>query len=305
MVLGILHMQSVTIITHSGSFHPDDVFAVSTLLLSMEKHSVKALVVRTRDQATIERGDFVVDVGGVYDPATERFDHHQIGGAGERDNGIPYASFGLVWKKYGEEVSGSASVAVEIERRLVLQVDALDNGTEILVPKNGAVRPYLINHAIFAFLPTWKNSGGVDDAFLRAVDFAKDILLREIANTKDRLEGVAHVERAYREAPDKRIIVLDREYLWAEIIDQYPEPLFVVYPQEDRYHVKAVRTELSSFATKVSFPETWAGKRDAELARVTGVSDALFCHNKRFIAVARTKEGALALATTALVHQNS
>ena len=47
-------------------------------------------------------------------------------------------------------------------------------------------------------------------------------------------------------------------------------------------------------------PEGWAGLRDKELARVTGVSDAVFAHRNRFMAVAKSKEGAIALAKLAL-----
>jgi uncharacterized UPF0160 family protein len=48
------------------------------------------------------------------------------------------------------------------------------------------------------------------------------------------------------------------------------------------------------------FPDSWAGKRDAELVKATGVADAIFCHNNRFMMVAGSKEGALALAELAL-----
>ncbi len=34
-------------------------------------------VFRTRDPALLAVCDIVVDVGGVYDPATHRYDHHQ------------------------------------------------------------------------------------------------------------------------------------------------------------------------------------------------------------------------------------
>jgi uncharacterized UPF0160 family protein len=37
-----------------------------------------------------------------------------------------------------------------------------------------------------------------------------------------------------------------------------------------------------------------------ELAQVTGVADAVFCHNKLFMAVAKSKEGAIKLAELAL-----
>jgi uncharacterized UPF0160 family protein len=40
--------------------------------------------------------------------------------------------------------------------------------------------------------------------------------------------------------------------------------------------------------------------RDAELAAVTGVPDAVFCHNARFIAAAVSFEGALTMARQAL-----
>ena len=48
-----------TIVTHDGSFHADDVFAVATLL----KLFPDANVIRTRDTSVIERADVVVDVG--------------------------------------------------------------------------------------------------------------------------------------------------------------------------------------------------------------------------------------------------
>ena len=53
------------------------------------------------------------------------------------------------------------------------------------------------------------------------------------------------------------------------------------------------------FLRRKYFPESWAGKRDSELAGITGVLDAVFCHNHRFIAVAGSKEGAFALAKLA------
>ena len=47
-------------------------------------------------------------------------------------------------------------------------------------------------------------------------------------------------------------------------------------------------------------PEEWAGKFDGELAKITGVADSVFCHNKRYVVVAETKESAIKLALMAL-----
>ena len=68
------------IATHSGSFHADDVFGVGILMGVFPAHAL----IRTRDQARIDAADFAVDVGGVWDAATGRFDHHQRGFAGAR-----------------------------------------------------------------------------------------------------------------------------------------------------------------------------------------------------------------------------
>ena len=77
-----------TIVTHGGKFHADDVFSVAALTHLFPD----AQVVRTRDAKLIAAADIVVDVGQEYDAASGRFDHHQRGGAGARDNGIPYKS---------------------------------------------------------------------------------------------------------------------------------------------------------------------------------------------------------------------
>jgi uncharacterized UPF0160 family protein len=39
---------------------------------------------------------FIFDIGGEYEEENNLFDHHQKGGAGVRENGVQYSSFGLV-----------------------------------------------------------------------------------------------------------------------------------------------------------------------------------------------------------------
>ena len=102
------------IVTHNAKFHTDDVFAIATLLILYPE----AEIIRTRDEAILKSADIVVDVGQVHDAEKNRFDHHQVGGAGKRENGIQYASFGLVWKKFGEEISGSREVAEKIDEAI-------------------------------------------------------------------------------------------------------------------------------------------------------------------------------------------
>src|SRR3989344_4225767 len=94
------------VVTHDGSFHADELFACATLSIWAEKEGRRIKIIRTRNQEIIEKADIVVDVGMQYDPSKNRFDHHQKGGAGRRAESpeISYASFGLVWKHYGEKI---------------------------------------------------------------------------------------------------------------------------------------------------------------------------------------------------------
>lgn len=294
------------IITHNGNFHADDVFGVAALLLHFAGESKEPKIIRTRDPETIKTGDIVLDVGGEYDAARNRFDHHQIGGAGKRENGVPYASFGLIWKKFGMGIAGSSEAAELVDKNLVQFIDAADNGDGELKPFKAEALPYTIKRAIDIFNPDWRDERqDFDGWFFQAVNFASGVLKREIEFAQMTLESRQAVEAAYQNAADKRIIVLDKEYQWEDILNKYSEPLFVVVPrlgEGDKmiWRIGAVRDNLGSFINRRSFPIAWAGKRNEELVKVTGVPDALFCHNKRFVTYAKSKEGALALAKKAL-----
>jgi uncharacterized UPF0160 family protein len=293
-------MNKKTLVVHNGHFHSDDVFVVAALDLLFGKG---LSVIRTRKPEVIETADIVADVGGIYDPAQDRFDHHQAGGAGKRDNGIPYASIGLVWKKYGADICGSEKVAAVIDEKLIQAIDAHDNGLELLTPVLPDVYPYMFDKAVRAFNLTWKESvEAEDDQFMAAVEIAKQILRREIIRTTDKLEAEALVEQAYNHGADPRLLVLDKPYPFDSIAEAHPELLYVVSPRlvNNTWNVSTVRKDEYVMANRKDFPQAWAGKRDQELAKVTGVSDAIFCHAGRFLAVAKSKAGALKLAELAL-----
>lgn len=293
--------KQVKIIAHSGSFHADDIFAVATLQLFLGE-GANISVIRTRDMTVVETGDYVVDVGGVYDESKNRFDHHQMGGAGKRENGIPYASFGLVWKKFGPQLCGSPEVTEKIDEILVQWIDATDNGLLIIETKVPGIYPYDIGLFFNSFTPGWKEEEvNIDDVFIEVVGIAKMVLNREISKRKDLLEAIAIVEKIYLESPDKRLIVLDKFYPSREILSKFPEPLFVVFPRDDGgWTIKTIKNDNHTFIDRKSLPESWAGKNGRDLEQVTGVEGAVFCHNGRFIAVAKTREGILKMAEIAL-----
>ncbi len=303
-----MQKNKLTIATHDVNFHADDVCAVATFMLGFEKNnpSVEFEVVRTRNPEKITVSDCAIDIGGIDDPTRDRFDHHQIGGAGGRPNGIPYASFGLVWKKYGETLTSTPEVAASVDERLVQPVDASDNGVSISEELFENIRPYDVSALIGAMNLNWDEEGeenrgaAHDKAFLVAVAVAKQILLREIARQESNAKGGMLALKAYESASDKRIVVLDQYVPFEKVMSQKPEPLFVVYPKGGVWYIKAVRDSVQSFKNRKDLPAAWAGKRGEELAAVTGVPGSIFCHNKLFAASHETKEGAIRMVEIAI-----
>lgn len=329
-------MNIKKLITHNGSFHADDIFACAVLILYLDKtnNSFSAQggpasgweVIRTRDEEEIKTGDYVFDVGDIYDEEKNRFDHHQVGGAGkrvsgesEKEKGIEYASFGLVWKKFGIKLCEDQKVVEMVDKKLVAPIDAGDNGFN-LVENKYEISPYFIQHVFSAMRPTWKEDdlksrtsadgarhdfakSNVDEIFLKCVDLAKTILSREIVQAQDSASAQDLVISIYQKTQNKKIIILDKNYSFEAILDNFPELLFVIYPKktDNSWVVKAVRENMKTFDNRKDLPESWAGLRDEELQKITGVMDAVFCHRGLFLAVAKSKEGAIKLAELALL----
>ncbi|MGX6447928.1 MYG1 family protein [Patulibacter sp. S7RM1-6] len=285
--------------THSGSFHADEVFALATLRLARGPLEI----VRSRDPEVLRTCALRVDVGRRYDPATGDFDHHQ-GGVGHRENGIRYASFGLVWKEHGVEVAGSSETAASIDTQVVAPIDAGDNGQELYAPLIEGVLPHTVSGVVAAMNPPWDTEDGARaerEAFDEAVDLAEGVLRREIAGAQGRARAAGLVREALGRVGDPRVLVLDRGMPWKRlVVAEAPEVLFVVAPRTRDWSVQAVPAGEHGFANRKDLPAAWAGLEGAPLQAVTGVPDAVFCHGARFMAVAGTREGALELVRQAL-----
>jgi uncharacterized UPF0160 family protein len=286
--------------THPGNFHADDVFAVAVLGLV---HGPLEIV-RTRDEARAAAADIRVDIGGRFDPSAGDFDHHQRAGAGERSNGIRYASFGLVWRHHGAALAGSEEAAAAIDERLVQGVDANDTGQTISQPLVDSIRPMTVSGVIGAMNPAWDEeltAEQEDERFAEAVALATAILERELAGSRADRRALDLVHAAIKRSSDPRIIELNRKLPWHEtIVTTAPEALYVIYPKTDGWSLQAVPRELGDFANRLDLPSEWAGLSGAELAAVTGVADAVFVHSKRFYASASSREGILEMAALAL-----
>lgn len=286
----------VKVVTHNGRFHADDVFAIATLQLHLGVENVE--VIRTRDEEVIADGDWVADVGGVYDPEHKRFDHHQIG-APIRENGIPYAAFGLVWKHVGGAVAGNQAIADDIERTLVMAIDAADNGVSLVRLTDHNIRPATLSDMVGLFCPARNSGEDQDAAFLEAAAVARRIIECAIGHAAIAVEMRISADQAYAAASDKRLLVFDAP-MSRSLMIEYPEVLYLVCPDDPAINTNwiavAIAKSKDTFEPRKRFPATWSGLRDEELARVSDIPDAVFCHRTGFLFVAGSKEGALTAA---------
>jgi uncharacterized UPF0160 family protein len=134
--------------------------------------------------------------------------------------------------------------------------------------------------------------------------WAKEILQREIKKANDQIKITRIIQDFYKKSKDKRLVIIDkpkvsRSEIW-DALQDFPEPLFVVYGDYENWSIVAMRKEKNIFRNRKDFPKAWAGLRDKELQKISGVSDAVFCHRGLFLAVAKSKEGAIKLAQIAV-----
>lgn len=300
-LFSILQRSGAVAATHSGSFHADEVLAAAALRLV----DPSLQIVRTRDQAQLDAADILFDVGRAFDPATCRFDHHQLGYQEVRQNGIPYSSFGLVWRELGAELCGSAAAAARVDRWLVQGVDAVDCG--ITLNKDASfVTLMSISSVIGGFNPGWQDDTTTqarNEAFERAVNLATTVLQNIIRDASGAEKARAAVAQGVL-LEAGRLLVLDCDVPWKDAVmgaPEYEQLLYVISPDsQTKWHVNTVPDSAGSFSNRKPLPATWAGLDGEELDAVVGIKDCIFCHRGRFVAGHKTKEGALEMARLAL-----
>ena len=140
-----LKTDPISIGTHSGHFHADEALAI--YILRMLPAYKSSQLVRTRDPARLATCHTVVDVGGEYDPATNRYDHHQrTFNTTFPNRSTKLSSAGLVYMHFGKAIIaqrlGVSEDAEEVNvifekvyENFIEPVDANDNGISVYDPQ--------------------------------------------------------------------------------------------------------------------------------------------------------------------------
>lgn len=258
---------------HGGNFHADDVFAT-------------AVIKMINPHIEIIRGFNVPEnfEGIVYDIGCGEFDHHQMDKR-YRDNGVPYAAFGLIWEAYGDMLVDEEAKE-EFDRTFIQGIDMSDNTGE----------PNHVSQIIFMMNPNWDEATDIDEAFDRAVEFAMSIMEKYIAHYNSERKAKEIVKEYISEDP---VLVLPQYIPWKKAIEGR-DIFYVVFPSNrGGYNVQAAPISSDTIELKKPFPQEWRGMTPEKLRQITGIESFSFCHTSGFMCAADTKEDAIEIAKQA------
>ena len=266
--------------THSGKFHADDVFSAALLLY-------------LNPEINIFRGNKVPDdfEGVVFDIGRGQYDHHQKDSR-IRENGVPYAAFGLLWEALGEDILGE-ELAEKFDQSFVQPLDNNDNTGE----KNE------LASLIGNFNPGWDSPGNNDQAFFQAVSVAGMILENKFERYRGneradkRIEEILKehelaVSSGKREAEESKILILP-EFVPCQKRLSETEIAFVIFPSNRGGYCIQPQKKEYSLNYKCSFPVEWLGLENEELVQETGLASAGFCHKGGFLMTTGTLDDAV------------
>ncbi|KAG5859267.1 UPF0160-like protein [Encephalitozoon hellem] len=299
------------LVTHDKKFHLDEVLATAVLL----KIYPDSEIIRTRNPAVIETGDIVYDVGGLFDPKTSRYDHHQesFGETFNSNHKIKLSSSGLIYKYYAErflEIYGITKtneyfqrVLEEVYAAYFMSADAIDNGYEIF----GEIVPRSLSHIVESFNALSFSSSEDDEQnrrFLEAVRFvSKDLdnFMHTIVNGW--IPNYKYLDKLIADS-DGDILCVDK-YCFIDVIPEiekkYKKDIrFVLNKRESSVTILAVPRERKHFRSKVPLKKEWRGLAGSKLEAISGIEGCNFVHASGFVGSNRTVEGAMEMCRVSI-----
>ena len=322
-------MAPTKIGTHDGSFHCDE--ALGCYLLRQTKQFAEAEIVRSRDPDTLSKCDIVIDVGAVYEPENNKFDHHQRGFDEIFGHGFvtKLSSAGLVYKHFGREIVANTlglsssdpiveKIYLKVYKSFVEGVDGIDNGVDMY--DTDAPAKYSENTNLSARVgklnPPWNedNSPATQMAqFTKAValtggEFDDAVKYYGLSWLPARKYVESALDSAKEVHPSGEILKLPCYCPWKEHLFELegergtdPLPKYALYEDDKgNWRIQAIPTTPSSFENRKPLPAAWRGVRDGALDELSGIEGCIFVHAAGFIGGNKTFEGALAMATQAL-----
>lgn len=320
----------VLIATHDGSFHADETLACAIISYIYERSEV----IRSRDPHMLETADIIIDVSGINDE--KHFDHHSNEFNLSRDNGINYATAGLMWLKFGDEYLRKIALDYftleqrneitkeiyqaakeRIDREIMYGVDLNDNGQlntylndQIKVANEGEQRVMDELNEFYRYTPdipylvamqNLPNVSGAeqDKNFMTTVKILKTLLINAAINALYTEIGIAKVLSVY---DGGSILIMHEKLPWTQAVlanfDKFANCMLAVYPDRKRgWRVQSLPYSLAErFRNKLTAPKAWRGLDFEQLDQVTGLTGTIFVHRAGFTGGAMDFDTNLAMA---------
>ncbi|MCM1214046.1 MAG: MYG1 family protein [Lachnospiraceae bacterium] len=290
--------MKATGITHAGVFHADDVF--STAFLMEYFTLVRGCPFRVMRLSNLPSKDHYNSGAIVYDIGMGQFDHH--GERVDRENGVPYAAFGKLWKEFGysyvsklfpdNSATDNSWIRQKFDSIFIQGIDAVDNGTMPLA--DYPAQAMSVSSVIANMNPSWEDDSPLAEqmCFCNAVRLAKEIM----GITLDRLFATAkakhRISKALSCVQNKgTILVLDKFCPWQEEIingghSAAENLLYIMYPSKRNtgyWKWQVVPTAVGSFDQRCHVPEHWCGKTGDALYHACRMSGMTFIHKSGFL----------------------
>ncbi len=248
--------REVTVVTHNGVFHSDEIFSVALLRFFYKNINV----IRTRDIKILKKAInipevFVLDVGGEYNPTKRNFDHHQ--------QNVPelMSTVSLLFIYLFPDFKND-----ELLKKLYYGLIRLINNWDIGktdIPKKNA--EFFLPAIISGF-----NRYGTpeqDNQFLKAVDFAYTILANKLHSLKEYMRS-KEIWRKKKILYKNTILLNEPCAFWRTIQGNNPQYKYIVQPGENTWNLLTVDNKL--------YPLPIISKKE---------KGVVFQHKERFIIV--------------------
>ncbi|KAI5168759.1 hypothetical protein PAEPH01_0397 [Pancytospora epiphaga] len=306
--------MTLKLVTHSGNFHYDEILATALLEIIFEKVEL----IRTRDRNIIKTGDIVYDVGGIFNPDANHFDHHQntFNETFSSKYTVKLSSCGLIYKYFCDRLFTKYSFYKEnilyeeikdkIYSEFFLYADAIDNGISL-----GATIPPRTLSDLVARFNVYNSSSEAELERKQQVQFRKalEIVKLDLTNYIEYIftEYVPNYYEVYKEVigvtGDIYITKLKAQpSLVFEVDEKLKKNIkYVIYTNRNEYRIVALPVKKGSFETRVPLLEKWRGLRDEELVSASGISDSIFVHATGFTGSAKTLSGAIRMCEKSLL----
>lgn len=259
------------IVTHSGVFHADEIFAIALLnkfYLKLPAEILRKFIVRTRYVDTINEAKnnktiFVLDVGGEHSIEHLNFDHHQTG-TGDDESTCRMIFDWLIEKEVF--INEHPLFVRGIRENVVQPISMHDNG----------LMNFYLSEVISGYNRDASDANNQDKQFHLALSFAMQILDNTVYQIKVAIKREKILMRGLEDHCYRNFLMLPEfvfgasKYLGDMNI---PQQYFAYTNPEGGINLQVIEGN-----DRALFPINWRGLSGEELVKVSGLDNALFCH---------------------------